>query len=171
MGSTLSVTTLQGLTSGVNANQVVIPTGHKIIGTDTGSVYAPGSVIQVVQGIATAITVGTATPTTIVQANITVQQGSKVFVTGCGDMNPANAGEWHYYQIYRDSSAVSQRYIGQSAGISYNLPFSISYVEISGLNAGTYTYSLRAFQGVGTMTYGETGNIQAPTIVLMEIAQ
>lgn len=171
MGSTLSVSTLQGLTSGVNANQVVIPTGHKIIGTDAGSVYAPGHVIQVVQGIATTISVATTDPTTVVQASITVQQGSKVFATACGDMNPTNAGDYHYYRIYRDSSSISQVYIGQTASGSYNLPFSISYVETSGLNAGTYTYSLKVFQGVGTITYGEIGNVQAPTIILMEIAQ
>ena len=43
MGSIVSVDTLQGLTSG----QVTLPTGHKIKGTDVGSVIAPGTVIQI----------------------------------------------------------------------------------------------------------------------------
>lgn len=163
MGSTLSVTTLQGLTSGSDANKIYVPSGHTL--------YAPGHVLQVVQGIGTSITVASTTPTVVVQADITVQQGSKVFITACGDMNPAGAGDWHFFRLYRDSSAIGQRYIGQTAGGSYNLPFSISSLEASGLNAGTYTYSLRVYQGVGDITYGETGDIQAPTIVLMEIAQ
>lgn len=163
MGSTLSVTTLQGLTSGSDANKIYVPSGHTL--------YAPGHVLQVVQGIGTSITVATSTATTIVQANITIQQGSKVFAAGCGDMNPANAGDWHYFRIFRDESGIGQYYIGQTSGGSHNLPFSISSLESSGLNAGTYTYSLRAWQGSGSITYGETGNGQAPTIVLMEIAQ
>ena len=136
-----------------------------------GATLPAGSVIQVVQGVATATTVNTGTPTTVVQASITVSQGSKVFATACGDMNPASAGNWHTYRIYRDSTAISQRYIGQPANSSYNLPFSICFVETAGLNAGTYTYSLKVAQGVGLMSYGETGDVQAPTIVLMEIAQ
>lgn len=45
MASIISVDTIQGLTGG----QVTIPTGHKIKGTDVGSVYVPGQVIQVMQ--------------------------------------------------------------------------------------------------------------------------
>jgi hypothetical protein len=129
-----------------------------------------GSVIQVIQGIGTTISVSSSTPTVVAQANITIQQGSKVFITACGDMNPDVTGNWHYYQIFRDSSAIGQRYIGQTSGASYNLPFSISCIETTGLNTGTYTYSLRGWQGSGTITYGETGDTQAPTIILMEIA-
>jgi hypothetical protein len=153
------------------SGNITIPTGVKVVGTDAGSIVAPGHVVQVVQGLGTAITVATSTPTTVVQASITVSQGSKVFATACGDMNPATSGDWHLYQIYRDSTGISKRYIGQTAGSSYNLPFSISFVETAGLNAGTYTYSLKVNQGVGSMLYGENGNSQAPTIVLMEIAQ
>jgi len=42
MASIVSVDTIQGLTSG----QVTLPTGHKIKGTDTGSIVAPGQVVQ-----------------------------------------------------------------------------------------------------------------------------
>lgn len=46
MASILSIDTIQGLTSG----QVTLPAGHKIRGTDAGSVVAPGMIVQVVQG-------------------------------------------------------------------------------------------------------------------------
>jgi hypothetical protein len=47
MASIVSVDTLQGLTSG----QVTLPAGHKIKGTDVGSIVAPGSVVQVVSNV------------------------------------------------------------------------------------------------------------------------
>ena len=45
MASIITVDTMQGLTGG----QINLPTGHKIRGTDVGSVYVPGMVIQVAQ--------------------------------------------------------------------------------------------------------------------------
>ena len=48
MTSTLFVEELKGRTTGTNANKVIVPSGQKIAGTDTGSVYAPGMVIQTV---------------------------------------------------------------------------------------------------------------------------
>jgi hypothetical protein len=43
-----TVTTLRG-----SSNTISIPTGHKIVGTDIGSVYAPGTIVQVVQSVKT----------------------------------------------------------------------------------------------------------------------
>ena len=34
-----------------NASQITVPTGQKIVGTDTGSIVAPGSIIQVQSGV------------------------------------------------------------------------------------------------------------------------
>jgi hypothetical protein len=45
MASIVSVDTIRGLTSG----QVTLPSGHKIRGTDAGSISAPGTVVQVIQ--------------------------------------------------------------------------------------------------------------------------
>ena len=50
MASELQVTTIRGVPTGANANEIVIPTGQKIIATDAGSIVAPGSVIQIVHG-------------------------------------------------------------------------------------------------------------------------
>ena len=137
----------------------------------TGSLPAGmgGKLLQVVSNVGTAISVSTGTPTVVVQSSITVVANSRVLAFACGDMNPTDTGNWHYFQIYRDSSAVGQIYIGQTAAGSYNLPFSIVTFDTA-LSAGTYTYSLRVNQGSGSITYGEIGNQQAPTIVLMEVA-
>lgn len=48
MASILSVEQLQGLAAGSTPNTITVPTGQKIVGTDSGSVYAPGMVIQTV---------------------------------------------------------------------------------------------------------------------------
>ena len=51
MASELQVTTLRGVPTGANANQILVPTGQKFIATDTGSIVAPGQVIQLVHGL------------------------------------------------------------------------------------------------------------------------
>jgi hypothetical protein len=137
---------------------------------DGSALTGVGKVLQVVQtsGVS-AVTVNTSTPTTVVSRSITIRSGSKVLITACGDMNPGTTGDWQYYQIYRDTAAVGQRYIGQTSGGSHNLPFSITTLDAPSTN-GTYTYSLKAYNGSGSITYGETGSVQTPTIVVQEIA-
>lgn len=49
--STLAVNTIQpqtGTTTTVDAD-LTVPTGHKIVGTDAASIYAPGMVVQIAQ--------------------------------------------------------------------------------------------------------------------------
>ena len=48
MGSALSVTHLRGLTSGSNANEILIDSGHTMIASNGGQIIAPGQVIQTV---------------------------------------------------------------------------------------------------------------------------
>ncbi len=115
---------------------------------------------------ATAVTVSTATPTTIASVTITTT-GKPVLLIGSGDCNPNAAGDWNYIAIYRDSTRVGKFIINQTSGASYNNPFGITHIDTPG--AGTYTYTLKANQGSGTITYGETGNDQAPTIVAVEL--
>ena len=167
--STLQVENLIGPTSGSNANKVIIPSGQTLDASN-GFVAPAGHVIQVVQNIGSAVTTSSATPTTFASGTITIQANSKVHISCVGDMNSNGVSYWNYYQIYRGSTAVSQRYIGQAEQSSHNLPFSIQYLDQPS-SAGTYTYNVKGWQGVGTMAYGETGAIQAPTVILMEIAQ
>ena len=143
----------------------------KIEGKATsGTINIPNHVIQVVQNIGSAVTTNSSTPTTIASATITIQSGSKVYASCVGDQNNTTADAWNYYRIYRDSTAVSQRYISQlSDQVSRNANFTIFYLDTPN-GAGTYTYTCKAWQGTGTIQYGETGDEQAPTMILMEIA-
>jgi dipeptidyl aminopeptidase/acylaminoacyl peptidase len=113
-----------------------------------------------------AVTVSTTTPTTIASITITTT-GRPVLLVGTGDANPNTAGDWNWITLYRDSTRVGKIIINQTSGGSYNNPFGISHIDVPA--AGTYTYKIKAYQGVGTITYGETGADQAPTLLGIEL--
>jgi hypothetical protein len=116
---------------------------------------------------ATAVTVNTTTPTTIASCSITTG-GKPVLLVGTGDGNPNQSGGWHILQIYRDATAVGKLVINENAGgSSANCPFALCFIDAPG--AGTYTYTIKANQGSGSFTYGETGDGQAPTILAVEL--
>lgn len=113
-----------------------------------------------------AVTVNTTTPTTVASMNMTTN-GRPVLLTGGGDMNPAASGNWHWFQIYRGSTALGKIYLGQTAGASYNLPFWTTVIDTP--PAGTYNYTLKVWQGSGSITYGENGDSNAPTLIGVEL--
>jgi hypothetical protein len=116
---------------------------------------------------ATAITVNTTTPTTIASCSITTN-GRPVFLNATGDMNPLGTGaNWNIIQFYRGETQIGKRIIGESTGASVNIPWALTTIDSP--TAGTYTYTVRAWQGAGTQVYGEGGDIQAPTIIAMEL--
>ena len=118
------------------------------------------------QSNATAITVNTTTPTTVASINLTTN-GRPVLLSGGGDMNPAVAGNWHWFQIYRGSTALGKIYIGQTSGASYNLPFWTTCIDTP--PAGTHNYTLKVWQGSGSITYGENGDANAPHLIGVEL--
>lgn len=130
----------------------------KVISTGVSSPYSISD--------ATAITVATSTPTVICSTTITTT-GKPVLLISSGDCNPAVAGDWHYIQFAIGGTAIGKFIINQCAGASYNNPWAI--VTVHQPPAGTWTFQTRAWQGVGSITYGETGSGQAPTIVAVEI--
>jgi hypothetical protein len=113
-----------------------------------------------------AVTVNSATPTTIASITITTT-GRPVLLIGTGDANPNTAGDWNWIAIYRDSTQVGKVIINQTSGGSYNNPFAVSHIDAP--SQGTYTYTIKAYQGVGVITYGETGSAQAPTLIGLEL--
>lgn len=114
----------------------------------------------------TVTTVNSSTPTVIASATITTN-GNPVLIVATGDGNPANTGDWNYVRIYRDSTPIGKYIIFQTSGASHNHAFAQTTIDVPA--SGTYTYTLRAWTGQGTMTYGETGNDQAPTLICLEL--
>ena len=142
-----------------------IVTGIKI--SDTGKVTFPTAQSKPA-GVSssTAITVNTSTFTTVASVTITTT-GKQVFIVGSGDMNPSGGATWFYHSIFRDGTEIGRRVLAESASHSMNVPFSVCHIDQP--SAGSHTYDIRVSQGGGyAATYGETGNIQAPTIFAVE---
>ena len=78
MASELQVTTLRGVPTGANANQILVPSGQTL--------HAPGHVIQVVSAIKTnTFSMGTSTITDIPDLSVTLtpaSTSSKLLITG-----------------------------------------------------------------------------------------
>lgn len=72
--STLHVENLKGLSSGSNANKIIVPSGQTL--------YAPGHVVQTVVGSTNSLTTGTSTFATIGSGSITpISTSSKILLT------------------------------------------------------------------------------------------
>lgn len=115
---------------------------------------------------ATAITVATTTPTVIASCTITTH-GYPVLLVATGDCNPDVGGNWHYLDLAIGGTRVGKLVINQTSNPSYNNPWALTHIHTP--PAGTHTFQVRAWQGSGTITYGETGDQQAPTIVAVEL--
>ena len=73
-----------------------------------------------------------------------------------------------YYRLYRDTTEIGKIYKAENAGTSsQNYAFAIS--DIDDPSAGTYTYSIKAYQGSGTHVFGEDGDVEGVTITAQEI--
>jgi len=141
-------------------------TGIKI--SDAGKVTFP-TATSMANGVssATAITVNTSTFTTVASVTITTT-GKSVLIVGTGDMNPVGGPTWFLHSIFRDGTEISHRVLAESAAASMNVPFAVCHIDTP--SAGSHTYTIRVSQGGGyAATYGETGDIQAPTIFATEV--
>ena len=180
------------LTLGASGKTINIPSGGKLEtntidaisgsttltlgGTNATNISAIGSFLPSEHSAAfnygnfTATTVATTTPTAIVSTSITPHRtNSRILLIGAGDGNPNQSGGWHYYTFYRGSTQIGGRYINENAGgTSKNCPFALTHIDHPNTTSST-TYTVRVFQGSGSFTFGETGNIQGATIVAVEI--
>lgn len=116
---------------------------------------------------ATSITVSTGTATPIASVSLTTT-GKPVLLVATGDANPLQTGGWHFTQFSIDGTLIGKRVLNENGGgASKNCPWSNTHIHQP--PAGTWTFAINAWQGVGSMTYGETGDVQAPTIIAVEI--
>ena len=129
-----------------------------------------GKVLQVVSVSGTsAVTVNSTTYTSLVSLNITPSATtSKILLMATGDGNPASSGDWNYLRFFRDSSVIGNYIIFQTGGGSHNHAWALHTLD-SPSSTSQITYSIRGQNGQGSMTYGETGGLQTPTITALEI--
>ena len=93
---------------------------------------------------------------------------SKILLFATGDGNPTASGAWNRIRFFRDSTEIGNYVIMQTSGNSYNLVFALHTLD-SPSSTSAITYSIKAQQGGGTMTYGEEGATQSPTITAIEV--
>lgn len=144
-----------------------------ISASSAGELTISGRILNTSVNIATgtpfSTTVNTGTSTNIATVSLTVKGGRPVLVMASGDANPStNENAWNYLQLFRGETGIGPYMIQQTTGASNNQAFGIVALDPSP-SAGTYTYSLRAWNGNGPLTYGETGAAQGPAIIALEL--
>ena len=159
------------------SGDIDIPTGYKIKGADTGSIVAPGQIIQTVtKTSSTVVTVTTGTPTTfgLSQSFTPKSSTSKILIIG------SIAGEHYSYSdlglrlaLQKDGSDVRNwQYLDyHSNDTSQNISTqTLQYVEnASNTTARTYQWTARPSNANGT---ARINNYGAPShMTIMEIAQ
>ena len=135
MASELQVTTLRGVPTGANANQIVVPTGQKIVGTDAASIVAPGHVVQVQSAILTSKASTTSQYSTYVDTGLSVNitpkfSTSKILVTS--SLMVSNDSTFTFFRLLRDTTALG---LGDAVGSRHQCTF--MYYVASGNNTST----------------------------------
>ena len=131
MASELQVTTIKGVPTGASANQILVPTGQKLIATDAGSVVAPGQVIQVQHASFTSSissTSGTKAATGI-QMNFTpLRATSKLLCRfNLQGVHNGNTSSGLNLYVHRDGVGVTESGLGTVSGNEGQFGYAINY--------------------------------------------
>ena len=171
-----TVTTLRG-----SSNSISIPTGHKVVGTDVGSVYAPGSVIKYADNRIPSVNdnyviIGDGvvydTPVTITYTPVFAT--SKLYISCTFPIRIINAFGASS-GIKRDGTAINGSYNrsclsfvykGDAVNHHYDIHLQTS-VNSNSTSATTFTAFFQPYAGTGEFSYG-WGNM---FIQVWEIAQ
>ena len=146
----------------LKVDQIQTPSGAAPTAADLGITLPPTGIKQVQTNSIDFLTINSGTPYVLVSVPITVEEGATVFVTAQGEQNGVGAA-WQWHQLYRDNTAIGTSAISVlDAGA--NEEFHHSYWD-TGLAAGTYTYSMKVWNGANYMDYGEHSN---PMIQVVE---
>ena len=181
MASELYVETLKGLTSGANANKVIIPSGQTLDASAGGFTTPAGHVIQVVQSTygTRADISSTSYQDTGLSASITPSNSNNkilVAVTQIARVTPAGVFSYIYSQIVRNSTGVFSQITGADNNSYDAINLSMSYLD-SPSTTSSVTYKTQGYaQNAGasdalTFQYNDTVATGFSSIILMEIAQ
>lgn len=169
MASELIVQTIQGPSSGSNANKVIIPSGQTL--------YAPGHVLQVVQGSITSqvSTTSTTAASTGLSASITPKSTSSDILVLVSIPSRATGTTWGMeYKLYRGGSSIHKFMSGwgfnNGSSADRSGMFAATYLDSPATTSST-TYEIYFNTQSGTdAKYASIDNDDS-FITLMEIAQ
>jgi len=154
------------------SGNITIPTGVKVVGTDTGSMVAPGQVIQVVENNTTAtISTTSTTPVTMMTLSITPKQSTSKIILMASTPLAVSVGSSNAYAsfyIYDPSGNQLSRTVTGQAG--YNSDQHALFATHSPGSTSAQAYAIKmgsSSGGTGTVTTDQ----QRYNFVIMEIAQ
>ncbi len=194
MASDLTVQTIRGPGSGANANQILIPSGQKIVATE-GGLVAPGQIIQIVQTTFTS-SVYLANPSSATSVGHTISitpksVTSKVLIQyhfNWGQLKSPTATQdnMKYWTIFRNGSNIAPangRFFAHQNEDASSIDFNeqtqqstISYLD-SPSTVSQVTYDLKTWSDNPTqvsISYNQRGYQDNPgvcTAIAMEVAQ
>ena len=165
-----------------NASQITVPTGQKIVGTDAGSIVAPGHVVQVSHTkVADSTDTTTQYPTTVnlgSAVSFTPKfANSKLLVTTSGNLKMNNGADGVFVGLRRDGSFVdfgatqnAAMFIYES-GTNQNHHQSCSSSVLINANAASATSFQFVFCRYGAAGLAQVGNWHGVHLTIQEIAQ
>tara|TARA_Y100000015_G_scaffold1230_1_gene1238 strand:+ start:243 stop:788 length:546 start_codon:yes stop_codon:yes gene_type:complete len=179
--STLHVENLKGLSSGGNANKIIVPSGQTL---DASNGFTPpsGHVIQIKVGGSTGwSTLNTTSYVDVLTCSITPSATtSNVFVmVHINGVTCSGLSQFGTLELYRDTTQIRKisDILGYSVShVHYNTDMSSNFYDegVSTTSAVTYKlkmkYSSNSNGRIGWNNYGTTNNKTSSTITLMEIA-
>ena len=162
-----------------NASQITLPTGQKIVGADSGSIVAPGQVIQFVQAETSNLSPRpTVTSTSYVDSGYSLSitpkfSTSKIY---CNFNASAHCGSGNYlYGVFeRNGTQLGQGQFAIGGANQWDM-IGMNFIDSpSSTSAVTYTLALKVSGGTGYLGWNSSftspnTNMQGWT--LMEIAQ
>ena len=179
--STLHVENLKGLSSGGNANKIIVPSGQTIDASAGTLVPSAGAVMQVQTGASSswASTTSTSAVDALTCSITPSATTSNVLVllnlNGCTVSQNSQFGT---LELYRDTTLIRNvsGILGYSVShIHYNTDVSLNYLDTSVSTTSAVTYKLKyrisnSSAYVGFNNYGASNNTTSSIITLMEIA-
>lgn len=165
-----------------NASQITLPTGQKIVGTDAGSIAAPGHVIQFVS--TTYQTSASTTSTSFIDTGLTASitpmfSSSKIFITvsQAYSLTQTTSGQYQGNLIIADGS--NNKLFGGDGYDQFRIKDMIALhwqtnlqVLHSPNTTSSFTYKTRMKAMIsGTTVFAQYAGAAPSSITLMEIAQ
>ena len=173
MASELYVETLKGLTSGANANKVIIPSGQTLDASAGGFIGSTGQVLQTVNNSTTSeFGISTTSFVNTLTVDITAKQANSKFLCFAVPVRfivySGNEVRVHFFDGYDNSPSTR---ITSAGGIDlYYPPYIHGIIQGTHAAGDTVTIAMRAKRQTGgnTNIIGDSGSIS--TIVVQEIA-
>ena len=176
-----------------NASQITVPTGQKIVGTDTGSIVAPGQILQrvITKGVATShenTTSSTLVTSNFLRGVITAKESNSIFcIVAWHGMMHTQAGTIGWVNLERamnggsvkvqtggsyDGNSYVDLSIGSSSYDNMYFPLSFHYSDSPSATAGTQiTYAMLFARQGGSNSFYFIHNNGPYYFEITEIAQ